>query len=380
MDSLLSRYRNLSVLLLAISAQLLLLGYQVRNNEDVPMVRVWAVTAVTPFARVMEGARSTISEAMHKYVMLRGAREQNVALETELRELKLHNQYLQSELERADRVQALASFQQTHPSKTLTARVIATAPGANSRAVFVDRGSSEGVMRGMAVVTADGIAGKVLASYPTAAQVMLVTDPGFAAGVLSQTNNVRGTVKGGSGNTLRVHYVPVEQTVNVDEWFYTSGDDRVFPKGLPVGKVSLVQEGGSFKEIHLIPAGIQKGVEEVLIVLDGIHQPIPAGAQPSTDYKILPPPPDDGGPAVSSLSPDTPSTRFNTDADRLRNQYRQLGESQGHRFGEGLPGSRPPDFNAPISARPAPSTPRIAPGPGSATPQSAPAETGPARQ
>ena len=57
--------------------------------------------------------------------------------------------------------------------------------------VFVDRGSGSGVEKGMAVVTPDGIVGKVIAAYPTASEVMLITDPDFAAGVVSQKNRRR---------------------------------------------------------------------------------------------------------------------------------------------------------------------------------------------
>ena len=56
--------------------------------------------------------------------------------------------------------------------------------------MFIDQGSLRGVMRGMAVVTPDGIVGKVLASYPTASQVLLITDATFAAGVISDKNRV----------------------------------------------------------------------------------------------------------------------------------------------------------------------------------------------
>ncbi len=61
--------------------------------------------------------------------------------------------------------------------------------------VYVDRGSVAGVQRGMAVVTPDGIVGKVIAAYPTASQVLLVTDPDFAAGVISQRTRPAATSK-----------------------------------------------------------------------------------------------------------------------------------------------------------------------------------------
>ena len=60
MELLLNRYRNLTVLVIAIVAQLALLAYQVKSNGEVRLIRVWAVSAVTPLARLIEGSRSNI--------------------------------------------------------------------------------------------------------------------------------------------------------------------------------------------------------------------------------------------------------------------------------------------------------------------------------
>ena len=78
----------------------------------------------------------------------------------------------------------------------MAARVIATGAGTGSKVVFVDRGSNSEVEKGMAVVTPDGIVGKVIASFPGASEVLLITDSSFAAGVISQKNRVHGILKG----------------------------------------------------------------------------------------------------------------------------------------------------------------------------------------
>ena len=64
----------------------------------------------------------------------------------------------------------------------MAARVIGNGTGANSKVVFVDRGSASGIESGMAVVTPDGIVGKVVDAYPMASLVMLATDPDFRRG------------------------------------------------------------------------------------------------------------------------------------------------------------------------------------------------------
>ncbi len=339
MDFFLSRYRNITVLLVVIVAQLLLIAYQIKSNKDVPLMRVWAVTAVTPVEQVLEVVRSHTWGFVEDYFVLLGVKGENDKLKRENGQLKLENHYLKSELNTADRAQALAVFQTHTQSKTVAARIIGNGTGANSRVVFVDRGSASGVESGMAVVTPDGIVGKVVDAYPTASLVMLITDPTFAAGVVSQKNHVRGTLKGQGHSECLVDYVQNEERVDPGEMFFTSGDDRIFPRGFPVGQVSAVRNGKSFKEIYITPSGMQGGPEEVLIVLEGVHQEIPDGEIASPGYKILQPP--SGAEAAGS---DTLSSTLVTDADRLKEQYKQAGQAQNHVFGEGVPGSKPPDF------------------------------------
>jgi rod shape-determining protein MreC len=341
MDFFLSRYRSLTVLLIVIATQLLLIAYQVKTNKDVPLIRVWAVTTVTPAEQGLELVRRYTWGFVEDYFVLLGVRSENEKLKQENGTLKIENHYLKSELSTADRAQALSVFKAQSPSTTVAARVIGNGTGANSKVVFVDRGSASGVESGMAVVTPDGIVGKVVDAYPTASLVMLITDPTFAAGVVSQKNRVHGTLKGQGHSEPLVDYVQNEEPVDIGEWFYTSGDDRIFPKGFPVGQVRAARNGKTFKEIYISPSGMQGGVEEVLIVLEGVHQEIPEGVIASPGYKILAPP------VVSSSDSQAAAgttAAQATDADRLRQIYKQAGASQNHVFGEGTPGSKPPDF------------------------------------
>src|ERR1039457_5337001 len=295
MESFLNRYRSITVLLLAILAQLVLVAFQVKNDRDVPMIRVWTVTAVTPVARIVEALRGGSSGFIHNYVLLHDAHQENLRLQAEVGRLKLDNNYLTNELNMADRAKALAVFQSRTPSRTVAATVIGIGAGTNSKMVFVDRGTVSGVERGMAVVTPDGIVGKVITAYPMASQVLLIIDPDFAAGVVTQKSQVHGTLKGQGTPQCKVDYVAFEEKVEPGEWVYTSGDDRIFPRGFRVGIVRVVRPGQPFKEILVEPSGMQRGlVEDVLILIEGVHQPIPdvpPGMQPI--YMATPPPGND---------------------------------------------------------------------------------------
>src|SRR6185295_18961265 len=247
------------------------------------------------------------------YFTLRDSTEQNRQLRDEVGKLKMENQHLRTELSTADRARDLSMFQAHTQSRTLAARVIGAGAGAASKVVFVDRGSVAGVEKGMAVVTPDGIVGKVIGAYPPASQVVLITDSSFAAGVVSQKNRVHGILKGQGYALCKIDRVQSEEKVEVGEWFYTSGDDRVFPKGMPVGRVKIVRPGSPFQEIFLEPSGPQSGLEEVLIVLEGVHQQIPDLPVASSVIHLLPAPPGDPS-AIDAPSSSGPAT----EADRLR--------------------------------------------------------------
>jgi len=345
METFLSRYRNLTVLLALIVGQLLLLAYQIKAREDVRLIRLWAVTAVTPLARGIEFVRSGTGGIFSGYVFLRDVQAENQRLKAELGQLRLRNTFLSTELATADRAKALLEFRSRIPSKTLPARVIGTGTGANSRVVYIDRGSNDGVKKGMAAITPEGIVGRVVAAYPMAALVQLITEQGSAAGVVSQKNKVRGTLKGQGTSSCSVDYVQNEDKLEPGEWFYTSGADRIFPRGLPVGQVSMVREGRGGKEVVVTPAAVHGGLDEMLIVLDGVHGLIPEPeVRPSPEVSILPPPPGDpsGRPAAPASGGEQSGAAL-TDADRLVDRYKRLGEGQGFQFGSS-PG-RVADFN-----------------------------------
>jgi len=370
MDSIFYRYRNITVLVVVIFAQIVLLAWQVKSDNDVPLVRVWAITAVTPVASAIEGVRNGTTGFFSNYFELRNAREQSRKLRSEVDRLRLENQFLKNDLASAQRAEALAGFQARTPSKMIGARVIGTTTGVGGQSVLIDRGKSSGVLKGMAVVTPDGIVGKVLAVYPFASQVLSVTDPGFAAGVESQKNHVHGVLRGVGNGAAKIDYIPTGQKVETGEMFFTSGEDRIFPKGLPVGKVTAVKEGSNFQDISLEPTGVETAPEEVLVIVDPVHQEIPEA--PSTDASVFLAPDLKPDAAAAGDATAPPRATAGTQADKLMDQYRKIGDAQKHTFGEGAPGSLPPNFNLKVPGVNAPASPAgTAPAPTTSKPAAA---------
>jgi rod shape-determining protein MreC len=349
MEFLLNRYRNLTVLLVAIFAQLALLAYQVKSSQDVRLIRVWAESAVTPLARVFEAGRSGTSHFFHDYFLLLGVREEKDRMKAELEQAQLDNQYLRSQLASAENAKALSIFKITSRSKTLAAHNIGRTTDTSAQVIRVDRGSLDGVQKGMAVVTPEGIVGKVINVYPTASHVLLITDPSFAAFVVSAKHHVHGTLKGKGDSTVIVDHVENEEVVEPGEVFLTSGDDLIFPRGTPAGQVTKVYEGRKNKEIYLTPTGIQNGVDGVLIVIDGVHGTIPDAPALDEPVHLLPVPAPDG----SSPDADVPaqSGARMTDMDRAVQNMKALGAAQGHTYGD--KNTPAPNFNLPAAGNPA---------------------------
>ncbi len=350
MDSFLHRYRNVTTLLVAILLQLVVLGYQVRNDKDVPLVRVWAVSAVTPLASALDSVHGGLRGFFKDYVVLVDAQEENAKLRAKLDQTLLENQQLRSELQTAEVAGSLRLFRETSPLETLPAQVIGNTTGTGEHVVVVDQGSRDGVRKGMAAIVPEGIVGKVVNVFPNASYVLLATDPSFAAGVISQNHRVVGTAKGQGETNLKVDYVPNEKVVEDGERWYTSGTDRIFPRGLPVGVATEVAIGASQKKIQLIPGGFARGLEALLIVTSGVHGEIPdpetTDVSDAGDAPVLMPPPDQAVPEqdqIGSLAAPAQGGPMATDADRITERVRAIGEAQGHVFGERGRGA--PDFN-----------------------------------
>jgi rod shape-determining protein MreC len=263
-----SKHRSLFLLALALTAQVLLLAVQIKRDQQVRLIRVWAVSLVTPVQRAGVWTIDEISGAWRHYIGLRNTTKENEKLRAELDRLRLRNAQLEGRSAEADRLAALLMFRDTHSNTPMVAaRVISSSADAASRTIFIDRGQSDGLRRNMAVITPDGVVGKVIEVYKNTAQVQLLNDRDGGAGALLSTSRIQGPVVGTGEPTLLMKYVANDDTVAVGEPVLTSGQDRIFPKDLPVGTVSEVKAGNPFKQIRVKPAAHLDSLEEVLVLL-----------------------------------------------------------------------------------------------------------------
>src|SRR5215469_13120681 len=270
MESVLGRYKNLIVLVVVLFAQILGLAVQVKRTTDTEstrLIRIWAVDAVTPFEKVFSWFGNGSGNLWHNYIYLRGVRQENRDLKAEIEQLRIEHVRLIEDAQQARRLQALFNFKEQYISKTVPAQVIGSGGSEQSRVVYIDKGESAGIKTDMAVITVNGIVGKVLKVFRSTAQVLLIDDQSSGVGGILEKSRLQGIVRGTPAGEVVLEKIMTDETVQPGDEVRTSGGDRIFPKGLPIGTVTRVSNGSDlFLNIHVRPSADLNKLEEVLVV------------------------------------------------------------------------------------------------------------------
>ena len=288
MESFFSRYRNLIVLLAVLLGQVIGLAVQVskpavpvngpigkaggaetKDGRNVRVIRLWAAGMVLPFERALHGAGEGIRGFWAQYVDLRHTRDENKRLQETVDRLRLEQAMLHEDALAGQRLQALLKFQQSYIYATTPAQVIGSSGSMQSRVVWIDKGSSDGLQPDMAVITGDGIVGKVRDVFAHSAQVLVINDQTSGAGVVLETTRIRGILRGNAWGQPQVVNILIDSRIQPGEKVLTAGGDQIFPRGLPVGVVERVErdpERSGFINVTVKPAADLQHLDEVLVV------------------------------------------------------------------------------------------------------------------
>jgi len=281
MESLVERYRNLLVLLAFLLAQIITLASQVhrsdsghmsldsRDSSGVRLIRLWANAVVSPPERFFHGIWSTTSYVWNNYFDLRHVNQENKDLLQTVDRLRLEEAALLEDARQGQRLQAMLGFQEKYIYKTLPAQIIGTSGSDQSRLFYIDKGANAGLQRDMAVISPDGIVGKVREVYPRSAQILLINDQTSGAGVILETTRIRGILRGNALGQPQIVGLTTDSRIQPGERILTAGGDEIFPRGLPVGTVDKVlkdpdQDG--FIKIIVKPAAHLDRLDEVLVI------------------------------------------------------------------------------------------------------------------
>lgn len=281
MESFVVRYRNLLVLLTLLLAQIVGLAVQVRRNDSgrigldagdsssVRLIRLWANAIVAPPERLVHATSSGVAYLWQSYIDLRGVRGRNLELEATIDRLQLEQAALLEDARQGERLQAMLGFQEKYIYTTLPAQIIGTSGSLQSRVVTINKGEDAHLQHDMAVVTGDGIVGKVREVFPHSAQVLLINDQSSGAGVILESTRIRGILRGNAAGQTQIVGIMADSRIQAGERVLTAGGDEIFPRGLPVGVVDKVvrdPDRDGFILVLVKPAAHLDRLDEVLIV------------------------------------------------------------------------------------------------------------------
>jgi rod shape-determining protein MreC len=270
METVLGRYKNLIVLVGVLFVQVLGLAVQVKRTTDTDssrLIRIWAVGAISPLEKALVWTQTSTGNLWHNYLYMRGVRAENRDLKLQIEQMRIEQVRMSQDADQARRLQALLAFKEQFISQTMAAQVIGSTGSEQSRAVYLDKGEKDGIKADMAVITADGVVGKVLHAYRSTSLVLLISDQTSGVGAILEKSRLQGILRGLPSGEIGLERVMSDEQVPAGELVLTSGGDRIFPKGLPIGRVTRVSPGNDlFLNVQVKPAANLSKLEEVLIV------------------------------------------------------------------------------------------------------------------
>jgi len=261
--------QNAGYLFLAVVlGHVILISAQVNSRSGVPVLE--SVTFGL-FAEVQRGSSAGVSgvrTVWNRYGSLRNVELENVDLKQRLEAVQIELQQQRALADRARGLARLLDLRDRSNLRMVSADIIASGASPDFRTLTIDKGTNEEVRPDMAVISADGVVGRVVVPSARAAKVQLLIDRNAAAGALVERSRAQGVALGTGEDRLRLEYVSEASDVVVGDLVVTSGIDGIFPKGFTIGHVDTVEKSGpAYKRITIRPEVNFSSLETVLVVL-----------------------------------------------------------------------------------------------------------------
>ena len=348
MESPLNRYRSFTVLVLVIFAQLILLAVQVKNDQNVSVIRSWTVTAVSPVARILEWGRHSSVGFIRNYVLLRDASEENRRLQSEVDRLKVENVFLTERTEPGRPRQGARILRRPRPLQDAGRhgvrfrRRLRFQRGSGGPRLRLGRGArhGRGNPRRHCGQGAQGLCHEFHGGPDQRSGLCRRRGHAERPGARRPQGTGKAHVQGGL-RSLRGQDRRRGLVVHLRRRPHVSAR-------LPRRRGEVREERAAIQGDLAEPSGLRRGVpEDVLIILEGVHQDIPEAAPSNQAVYINPSPP-----AAAQPEENASPAAVGTEADRARAQAKAISDSQGHAFGSA--DGKIPDFNAKNPLPPAP--------------------------
>lgn len=226
------------------------------------------ISITSPVQSLVKTSQEAVVTIWRDYLGLFFVKQENVRLKEEINRLQWEMMKLKEELQAQGRLAKLLELKEQIPFATVAARVIARDPTGWFKALMIDRGTDDGIKKNQAVISYQGLVGRVVEVFPRFAKILLMVDPNSAVDSLVMRSRDVGIVYGRSGSELVMRYLPLTATVTTGDLVVSSGLEGVYPKGITVGQITQVRKGGAgiFLEALVAPSVNFDKLEEVLVV------------------------------------------------------------------------------------------------------------------
>lgn len=225
---------------------------------------------------------------------LKTARKTEEAARTRLAEQSQRAGQVEQLLLENERLRQLLALRERIQVSSVAAQVLYDATDPFSRRVVIDKGQMQGIVPGSPVMDEWGVLGQITRVYPFVSEITLLVDRDQVIPVMNARTGTRSVVYGAPtphGGMLELRYMSATEDVKEDDLLTTSGVDGVYPPGLPVARVTSVdqQSDTSFARIQCTPVSKMRGVTHVM-VLSPLTPPPQPGAEPGAAGALAPKP------------------------------------------------------------------------------------------
>ncbi|MCA1571616.1 MAG: rod shape-determining protein MreC [Actinomycetota bacterium] len=240
------RGRVILLVFLALSIAIITLDFRQEPGGPLQRVKDISATIVAPIQRGLTSVARPVGDFFSSLGELSSLRTQNSELKAELADLEARATQAESLEDENRELSELLGLEESWAAQPrVAAAVIASGPSNYKWTVFIDKGTSDGVASDMAVISNDGLVGKVLSAQAHVSSVLLLIDPNAAAGArLDPLGGLgpRGVVKGNGGDEmLSLGLIGTRREVEEGDEVVTSGyDGGIFPPDIPIGIVAGV--------------------------------------------------------------------------------------------------------------------------------------------
>ena len=213
------------------------------------------------------------------YVDWKNVRGENRRLREEIQRLRVEALAVTETAEENRRLRRLLDLRARLPLETLPGEIIAREWGGWVRSLTVNRGRGDDVRRLTAVISPDGLVGRVVDVRPGVSVVQVLTDPASTVGAHLLRTRTPGIVEGEPRGTIRFKYMARDAVgFQIGDLVVTSGQGGVFPRGIPIGRVRAIDDRGAalFSYAHLTPVVDFARIDEVLLVTGDRMQDVTA--------------------------------------------------------------------------------------------------------